>query len=273
MPCTQFTDALTRYAAGDTVTPPVTAHLDTCPDCRAYLDAERRTLAMVDAELREVLSIEPAPHLAARLHARATVSASGSPRSMRRWWVPALAVAAVLALFVWTSIRWSVAPATDAARVADAGLPSSEAGSRPAGTPGATLVEGRPAGTPGTTVVEGGKPANFNSTELVERNVRESVKSVDHRSMQSMGNQRAKTLEPEVLVPSDQRVAIRRLMASLREGLIDGSALAVPVTEESTTVVAPLDLQITPLTIDLLTVGAPHEATPPPSTPPHAAER
>jgi hypothetical protein len=107
MACERYEDALKQLAAGaaPTVEPPrlgaprvepeLESHLAGCARCREELDTLRRTLALVDSELRQLVAADPSPELAVRIR-RAAAQAPVGRRPAWLW--PALAAAAVLLL-------------------------------------------------------------------------------------------------------------------------------------------------------------------------------
>jgi len=109
MACEQFEDALKQMATdaarsaeaprlgAPRVEPELEAHLAGCARCREELDALRRTLALVDSELHQLVAVEPSLDLAARIRRAATEDVA-EPGRRTAWLWPALAAAAVLLL-------------------------------------------------------------------------------------------------------------------------------------------------------------------------------
>jgi len=75
------------------------SHLAGCARCREELEALRKALALVDAELHQLVAVGPSPDLAARIR-RAAAENAAEPARRPTWLWPALAAAAVLLLAV-----------------------------------------------------------------------------------------------------------------------------------------------------------------------------
>jgi hypothetical protein len=99
MACERYEDALTEAAAGAPPAAGLESHLAVCARCRQELEELRRTLALVDSDLRQLVAVEPSPELAVRIR-RAAAEAGPQATSRPVWLWPALAAAAALMLAV-----------------------------------------------------------------------------------------------------------------------------------------------------------------------------
>jgi hypothetical protein len=178
-------------------------------------------------DLRDALSLEPAPGFAARV--RAQVEQERADRRLRRWhlWsVVALPAAAALAIFVALRPSDHQTP-TAAGRSASVAPPivqvpaaAASAGPRiaaPALAPSRPERPNRPRGGAVMTAAAGSRPR-----------------------------------ELEVLVPDDQRIALMRLLAALREGravVPPGSPIVDEVTGE---LLVPAPIELRPIAVDPL---------------------
>jgi len=207
MACERFEDALKQMATdaarsaeaprlgAPRVEPELEAHLAGCARCREELDALRRTLALVDSELHQLVAVEPSPDLAARIR-RATADVEEQATGRPVWLWPALAAAAVLLLaFVVLTRRQVSHPA-----VATVESPVPLATQTPQ-LPGPTTPERAP-----TPVLAAAATARAVPRE-------QAPAAQPHRSIPPA--------EPEVLVPPGEQAALLRLAALVtRQGAV-----------------------------------------------------
>lgn len=194
MACERYEDALTETAAGAPPAAGLESHLAGCARCREELAALRRTLALVDSDLRQLVAVEPSPELAVRIR-RAAAEAEPQTTSRPVWLWPALAAAAVLMLAVATVTRREPSQAhvaTSESRV-------------PQVTPSPELPRGIPAAPEGPRAV-------------VARPVpRDHARAAETRRPVAPS-------EPEIIVPPGETEALLRLVARM-----DRDKLAPPV--------------------------------------------
>ena len=147
MACERYEDALTETAAGAPPTADVESHLAGCARCREELAELRRTLALVDSDLRQLVAVEPSPELAVRIR-RAAAEASRRPRggrfgSGRPWPLPLLSLLACRVVTTAGADRRRHV-AHRRRRAPQAGTPSSGTGADVASAPGPAPLWPRP---------------------------------------------------------------------------------------------------------------------------------
>jgi hypothetical protein len=225
MACERYEDALKQMAAGAApsaeaprlgaprVELELESHLAGCSRCREELNALRRTLALVDSELHQLVAAEPSPELAARIR-RAAAEDVAEPERRTAWLWPALAVAAALLLAVAFLARRGPSP-----------TPIATAQSR---VPRATATPEPPRHAPHERASAPVPPPPVASSRAVPR---AHALSGDSRRTNPPA-------EPEVLVPPGEQAALLRLAALVtRQGGVppvmasvnqDSPDLAVP---------------------------------------------
>jgi len=194
MACERYREALTELAAGAPAPAGLNAHLAGCAACRQELDALRRALEAVDADLRQLLATEPSPALAARIRQAA---AEPEPGSVWRptLWIQAFGAAAVLAAVAFVLLRGQ---APTPSHVAALPPPASEANGAPLPAPEVPPTPKAPALAPSASAVAAHVPASASA-------------------------RRAAPPDPEVLVPPGQVETLLRLAA-----LVNRQRLAPP---------------------------------------------
>lgn len=222
MACERYEDALTETAAGAPPAADLESHLANCARCREELEELRRTLALVDSDLRQLVAAEPSPGLAVRIRlATAETRASGG---LPAFALQALAAGAVLAALVFALLRSHEPATTPVARLTPR-PPQAEGTPLPAPAPQAH--EARPALLPGRPVEA----------------MRHSPASA-HTALPP---------EPEVLVPPGQVEALQRLAALVsRERIAPPSLAAVEQGSPELAALSPIEVrsvEITPLEI------------------------
>jgi hypothetical protein len=228
MSCKRFSAAIAAQAAGAEIDGAAARHVSGCAACRERLEAQRRLLAELDAEIGRTLSIGASPDFVAR----AAAAALEAERTPARRWVPAplwagFAVAAAIVMAVWihqpavvdspgaSDARVKV-EATQAARPAPAVPP-------PAFRPKA---EG--------TQPHGGSPAPAAARSRVRAFARSRVPALSP--------------DPPVIVEPDQAVAIARLYQLARQGRLTEEMLPPVQPHEAA------ELSVEPLRIPEITV-------------------
>jgi hypothetical protein len=195
-------------AAGEPAPVALEIHLASCQACRAELRTLRRALAVADAEMAALASVDPSPELVARIrHAAAEAEVGGSalhgrPSSSWRfgWLWPAMAAAATLlvALVVVTARTRSPEP-----RVARGVV-------RPQPTARAPVAQ--PSGEP---AVPGVRETN-----------RAEGQSIRRPTGAPRGHKASLPPEPEVLVPPGESEALLRFVSIVHRQRLAPTALA-----------------------------------------------
>lgn len=185
MACERYEDALTETAAGAPPAAGLELHLAGCARCREELEELRRTLALVDSDLRQLVAVEPSPELAVRIR-RAAAEAEPQTTSRPVWLWPALAAAAALMLAVAIVTR------------------------REPTQPSVTTIEGRaqdatPTPGPARTTASVPVPAPVAAAHAVAR---DHARAADARRPVAPS-------EPEIIVPPGGAEALVRLLARL----------------------------------------------------------
>ena len=238
MSCERFRDAITDHACGAAIASDAAAHLASCAGCRRAFDAHQRALADVDAALAETLAVRVAPDFVARVVTSAITSRPQKSLAGLRssWWV-GLAAAAAVALAVFLAWRPADRPLATDARILPAQAGSHAAGEKPAAGSHAAREKPSAAGShaPTQPAVTPAVASSFSrkGAAVAERRVERPVAVV----------------EPEVLVPPDQLLAIARLQQLFRRGAIDNAML--PPQKSPAEVLS--DLTIEPLTVPEIT--------------------
>jgi hypothetical protein len=234
MACERYEDALKQLAAGaaPTVEPPrlgaprvepeLESHLAGCARCREELDTLRRTLALVDSELRQLVAEEPSRELAVRI--RLATAETRPTGRLPAFALQALATGAVLAALVFALVRGHEPATTPVARLTPR---PPQAGGTPLPAPAPRAHEAQPALLPGRPV-EAPMPSPASARLAVPP-------------------------EPEVLVPPGQVEALQRLAAVVNRTRIAPPSLAA-VEQGSPELAAPSPIEvrsveITPLEI------------------------
>jgi len=209
MSCERYTAAIVDHACGADLPVDARAHLAGCAKCGALFDEQRRLLGALDAELSAAIAIDPSPQFAPRVRAAIEATAVASPRHRWFWWGGLAATATAAAIVAsWPSI--DRVPSPSAAVVS------------------APRLEERQ--SPVERVVPPLQPVErANSSGPVH------VKTQPPRN------------EPEIIVSSEQRIAVERYVTMFRAGSLETSALAVSpqaeLTLPSELVVAPLEVE------------------------------
>jgi len=222
MACERYEDALTETAAGAAPAPGLEAHLADCARCREELEELRRTLAVVDSDLRQLVAVEPSPELAVRIR-RAAAEAEPQTTSRPVWLWPVLAVAAVLVLAVAIVTRREPSQA-----------PTAAAQNSPA-TLAAIPEPPRIAPTDRSSAPVG--PAAVATARSIPRD--DSHAAAPRRPLA--------TVEPEVIVPPGEAEALLRYARGLRQRTLTTESLLV--ADLQAPLAEPRRLEIRPLAI------------------------
>jgi hypothetical protein len=105
-PCDHWRESLAGFALGALADPALIEHLGKCADCCAALAKMQSLTGEIDRGIRQLASVEPNTHGAARILAEV-----GSLAEQTRWWRPAgrtiaAACAAVVFLAVSLGVLW-----------------------------------------------------------------------------------------------------------------------------------------------------------------------
>jgi hypothetical protein len=220
MSCERHTSAIVDHACGAEIAADAAAHLEACDACGRMFDEQLRLLQDLDHQLEEALAIQPSARFVPDVLARVERPAFGWRKML--WWSPAAATAAaVLMLVTFGSLR------SGEQRSAD--RPNPAASSRVSSAP-----------------VAGHTPSEAVPPTRPEAMSRPTVQR--RRAALARGVvERPSGVEPHVLVPAAQSLAIARYLALVRRGELDTSALA---RSNETDIVVPTDLVIPPLSVE-----------------------
>ena len=221
MSCDRYATAITDHACGADLAPDVAAHLTACPACAAELVQQRRVIAGLDDELKQMLAIAPSPFFVQRVQAQ--VCETSSPRRVRGLWWGGVAAAAVIVLAVLFLTLERQLPAAIQVQ--------------------APPTAKTPPPTPAAPPIDGPRIADVKKVLPTKPLVTEKPRVVSEPLI-------AKAAEPEVQVAPGQRQAVARYMALVRSGRLDTSSLEAKVDEDSTPKELVLGaLEIAPITV------------------------
>jgi hypothetical protein len=195
MSCERTRAALIEVALGADPDGEVRAHLEACPACQGELQARRGVLSRIDGELRSALAAAPSPELLPRVRERLAEDAARKGWALRRW-LPAAVGALALVVAVW---QWPATPSPPRSPEARLGPPRRE-----------------PPSTASTAAPQAPLPAEA-APPLPSSAAppRRAVAALRHGG----------PAEPEVLVPRDGELALRRFVGLLRSEPEQGQAL------------------------------------------------
>lgn len=226
MACEAYVETLADVAAGGSASPEVQSHLETCEACRAELRAQLQVLALIDAELGELLASEPSPSLRARISL--AVADSGPARRTLAWPVAAAVAVSVAALALVVGLRDS--------HDRDGGAP-------PDADRKQRVVETRPSNDQ--------PPLSSDSVRPMEGEV-SSKATVKPSTVARFRAQRREVeksrLEPEVLVPPEEAELLIRFALELQErqvapgSLVASEGASPPIPEAQALHIAPLEI-------------------------------
>jgi hypothetical protein len=226
MACEADVDALADVAAGGSAPPEVQSHVETCEACRAELRAQQQALALVDAELGDLLASEPSPSLRARISL--SVADSGPARRTLAWPVAAAVAVSMAAVALMVILRDGGAPAGGA--LTDSDRNGRVVGRRPADDHAAPSVE------PSRSV-----------EEEVAPKAKAQARSIRPLTARARGAGEPH-LEPDVFVPTEEAAVLLRFALELQKRQVaPGSLLASegpsrPLPESQPLDIAPLDI-------------------------------
>lgn len=237
------------------------AHLDSCPGCRDALAARRTLLAEIDRVLTDEMREEPSPRLAARV--RQAIEAEPRPRAWwggAGWtgWVPAGAIVALVVILGFVvserlGSRIATVPGVSTPSVTSARL---EPPRPPAGAPAAGTGAAREAAGGSSIDDTGGRRP---SLQLGPDHMRSH-----HVRVETAGRTAPRAgAFPEVLVPAGEMNATLRLSAA---SAVHPLVVSTPEDEAAAMrSLQPLSIEkieIAPLTLTPLEVGAPQPTIP-----------
>jgi hypothetical protein len=181
MSCEHLHSTLTDVALGASVPPQLQSHLDACSACRAALEGERAVLAEIDREIQDLMSATPSPALASRVRHRLEDTAAAHPRPLIAWLLPATAVVGLL-LIGFLLVRRAPTDRRDTpAPSAVQAVETTDVAPRPH----EVLQQPHPTTAP-------------------------------HRPMRVASRRPVRPVEPEVLIPQEDRIALERYHERLR---------------------------------------------------------
>lgn len=224
MLCEKYKDALIEAAVGGAeLAPTVSEHVESCAKCAAELAQQRSLLAAIDNGLRREMNAPVPATMLQRMESQ--LAQQKPPRALNLSWLysaAALATAAAMILFVMPRVRQHKSYSPTAA-------PSQTVQS---------ASEHRPQIVP--LVLQ---PATF----------------AEMRRDQKQHSRRAAPLQPEVLVPGDERIGLEQFIANLN-GRTDLSAvIAKPLQQQPEQGVASLktpDIETAALVVQPLQVSS-----------------
>jgi hypothetical protein len=219
MPCEHYKNALIEAAAGG-LDPrgELRAHLDACASCRAAFEQEQSLFASIDAGLQVTANAEVTASLVPRVLARLDEAVTPQRRWMQHLVFATAGVALLFAIFLFAQQHPS--------------RPDIQAKQTPQ----------IPVSEPPTTNAH--NQNSVSGTQIVSSNLNNSQRRGPSTFLHSVASS-----QPEVLVPSDEREAFARFVATLQERGEMAVALVTPSTPEKG---APASLE--PLQINQLEV-------------------
>jgi hypothetical protein len=241
MACEGFETRLIEKALTDT-DPALTAHLETCADCRAELAAQRALQERITNGITAMVADEPSPALLTRVRAQIACEAAPHSANWMQWLIAGVAVSAFAVAAMWIIGRpsWRL--------MVPRNLPTQTASSAPSS----------PRAIPPTQVaVQESSSAESATTHQSHSARRASQSDAPHtvptmvKVAQPVVTAAANNSSSEIIVPAGQREAVLRLVNALRTGRVDAASL-IRTTQPGE--VAPL-VTITPLEIEPINGG------------------
>ena len=208
MCCEHYKTVIVEAAAGGEVGPPLRLHLKGCAECRAALAVEQSLFSAIDASLSQRMSTSPSPQFLPRVRSAIDLEKSGGPaRTSNVWfrWLPIAGVAAAACLVLLFAVRQHSLTPERQQSVTNA------------------LAQG-PAQMQVHAEQVQPKP------EAAVRARARPVKRPAKRELQPHAN--GSEREPEILVPSDERVALAQFVTGLSRRREVALALARPAPFE-----------------------------------------
>ncbi len=225
MSCERYAPAIDDHACGADLAPDVAAHVASCVGCAGRLAQQRRAIEGLDAELQQMLAVEPSPFFVQRVQAH--VKTSPAVRGWSAFWWSAIAAAAAVVI-VATSLTM---------REPRDGRSSQARPETPSQTQ--TTAANPPASSP---TARDSSATGPNQSPIAPRR-RTRPPTVTATSVRAH-------VEPDVLVPAGQMQAVARYMTLLRSGRLDTSSLEAKAEEDSTPEELVLGaLEIRPMTV------------------------
>jgi hypothetical protein len=227
MSCERYATAIADHACGADLAPEVAKHLASCVGCAGQLARQRRTIEGLDAELQQLVAIEPSPFFVQRVQAH--VMTSPERRSFRAWWWGAIAAAAAIVLAVLLLVNNRQPPAPIQVRTV----------------------------TPPAAPTPADKPE---PNRLVADSPTREEAPINRPQRVRPQRRLAKAPEPDVVVPQGQMRAVARYVELVRNGQLDTSALIASAESEDDR--TPTEMVVGPLTIKPLAVNDIDSSTP-----------
>ncbi len=225
MSCERYAPAIDDHACGADLAPDVAAHVASCVGCAGRLAQQRRAIEGLDAELQQMLAVEPSPFFVQRVQAH--VNPSPAPRGWSGFWWSGLAAAAAVVI-VATSLT----------------MREPRGGSSPQARPETpSQTQTTAANPPESSPAIRDSPATGADRPPIAPRRRTQPPAVTATSVRAQA-------EPEVLVPAGQMQAVGRYMTLLRSGRLDTSSLEAKAERDSTPEELLLGaLEIRPMTV------------------------
>ena len=215
MSCERYKTVIVEAAAAGEIGPPLRSHLEGCAECRAAFSDEQSLFSAIDAGLSQRMSASPSPEFLPRIRSAIDLENSGwSTRTSNVWfrWLPIAGVAAVACLALLFTVRHH--SLTQEQR-----------------QPATSAVAQKPA--EGQIHAQQVQP----KPEAAVRGMLAPIK----RSAKAELQPHADRIEgaPEILVPSDERVALAQFVTGLSRRREVALALARPAPFEAQPETAP----------------------------------
>jgi hypothetical protein len=206
MLCEKYNEALIEAAvSGDELAPDVSAHVTACTSCAAELVQQRSLVAAIDGNVSRQMNAAVPATMLQRLDAR--LAQQPQPKRTPRFaqiFAGSLATLAVAAIIFVFLPRWRIESFDPSAKPNASGLRK----------PGAGQIQvhiGPSAETPGT------------------RSVQRQVAKPTHGRIVLASTRTPQQGEPEVLMPTDERIAFDQLIANLNSRQRLAAAISKPL--------------------------------------------
>ena len=209
MLCEKYKDALIEAAVGGAeLAPGVRAHVEGCARCAVELDQQRSLVGAMDAVVSRQMNAPVPAAMLQRLDAR--LAQQPQPKHTSRFvqifagTIATLAVAAIIFVFL---PRWTIESFDPSAKPNASALRKTGAGQ-------IQVHIGPSAETPGT------------------RSVQRQVAKPTHSRIVLASTRTPQQAEPEVLMPTDERIAFDQLIANLNSRQRLAAAISKPLQEQ-----------------------------------------
>jgi hypothetical protein len=203
MSCEHHKAVMVEAAAAGEVTPPLRLHLEGCAKCRAAFTREQSLFSAVDASLSQRMNVSPRPEFLLRIRSVIELQNAGWSRPTAKvWlrWLPMAGAAAVCLALLLAAKHHS-------------GTPAQPPSLRNERAPEAAEMQVHPQRLPPVT----------------ESAVRSAAGRVERPAKRELPVHAASVVgAPEILVPSDERLALAQFVAGLSRRREVALALARP---------------------------------------------